>query len=263
MSDTPDTSAAEAFEKYLVPTVFGPWSEMLVDHARISEGEHVLDIGCGTGAASRFAADKVGSSGKVKAIDLNAGMIAWAETLEDRVEWLVGDVTQMPYEDDEFDAVIGNQVLQFLPDKQAALAEVCRVLKPNGRLALNVYSRIELCPGHCAVAKALESHDVDPAGIQNPYSFNDPVELGDEIAAGGFKDVSVVRKTHEARFESPEKFVEALAAGGPSARHALEQLDADGLKQVMAEVSETLAEYVDEDGLRILTTSNLVFARRG
>ena len=65
---------------------------------------------------------------------------------------------------------------------------------------------------------------MDPAGIQHPYSFGDPVALGDVLADAGFRDVSVVRRTKEARFESPKAFVEALAAAGPSARHALEQL---------------------------------------
>jgi hypothetical protein len=88
------------------------------------------------------------------------------------------------------------------------------------------------------------------------------VALGDIIAAAGFRDVSVVRRTMEARFASPEAFVEALAAGGPSARHALEQLDPGGLREVIADVTGALADYVDDDGLRVLTASNLAVARR-
>ena len=258
-----DTTAAEAFEKFLVPPVFGPWSRMLVDHAGIAAGERVLDIGCGTGAAARHAAGLVGQAGRVVATDINEGMIAHARTLDgaDAVEWRQDNVLDLPYDDDSFDAVVGNQVLQFLPDKPKALSEMRRVLTADGRLALSVYCQIDLCPAHAAVARALEAHDVDPAGIQNPYSYGDPVALGDVIQASGFRDISVVRKTLESRFASPEKFVDALAAGGPSARHAFEQLDDAGFAAVMREVGTTLADYVDADGLRVLTTVNMVLAR--
>ena len=260
-----DTAAAEAFEQYLVPTIFGPWSEMLVDHALLKCGESVLDIGCGSGPAARYAATLVGDGGSVRAIDVDPGMIALARRLDTSgtVDWLEGDVSDMPFDANSFDAVIGGQIYQFLPDRPAAFREIHRVLKPGGRLVLNVFSRLELCPGHNAVAKALESHDVDPTGIRKPYSFGDPVVLGDVIADGGFRDVSVIRKTLEARFDSPAAFVEALATGGPSARHALEQLDEEALKQVIAEVTETLAKYVDDEGVRILTTANFVYGRRG
>ncbi len=258
-----DTTAAEAFEKFLVPTIFGPWSRALVDHAGIVAGETVLDIGCGTGAAARYAAELVGASGEVVATDINAGMIACARTLDltGAVDWRRDNVEALPYEDARFDAVVGNQVLQFLPDKPKALGEVRRVMKANGRLALTVYCQLDLCPAHAAVARALESHDVDPAGIRNPYSFGDPVALGDAIQNAGFRDVSVIRKPMESRFASPESFVEALAAGGPSARLALEQLDEAGLADVMAKVRRNLADYVDADGLRVLTTANMALAR--
>lgn len=259
----PDTSAAEAFELFLVPTIFGPWSRDLVDTAGAKPGDRVLDVGCGTGAAARYAAERVAPGGTVAAIDLNAGMIAHARTLcpPGEVDWREGDVMALPFNDGAFDIVVGNQLLQFLKDKAGALAEMKRVLTPGGRLVLNVYCRIELCPGHCAVARALEAHDVDPSGILNPYSFGDAVALGDVIQEAGFRDVSVVRRFMEARFASPGTFVEALAAGGPSARHALEQLDAEGLRQVMGEVARALADYVDDQGLRIVTTSHVAVAR--
>lgn len=258
-----DTSAAEAFETFLVPTIFGPWSRALIDHAQVSAGERVLDIGCGTGAAARYAAERVGAAGRVVAADINEGMIAHARRLDSAgaVEWGLDNVESLPHADGSFDAVVGNQVLQFLPDKPKALAEIRRVLADRGRLALTVYCRLELCPAHDAVAKALESHDVDPSGIQVPYSFGDPMAFGDTLQEAGFGDISVVRKTLESRFASPDKFVEALAAGGPSARHALEQLDEGGLKDVIEQVSRTLADYVDEDGLRVLTAANMALAR--
>jgi SAM-dependent methyltransferase len=258
-----DTAAAEAFEAWLVPTIFGPWSRALVDLAAPRPGERLLDVGCGTGAAARYAAAQPGG-GAVAAIDLNAGMIVHARTLgpAGAVDWREGDILAMPFADGAFDVIVGNQVLQFLPDRPKALAEIRRVLAEDGRAVFGVYCRIELCPAHCAVAEALKAHDVDPAGIRNPYGFGDPVALGDAIAAAGFRDVSVVRRTMEARFASPAAFVEALAAGGPSARHALEQLDADGLRQVIADVTAALADYVDEAGLRVITASNLAVARR-
>ena len=261
---TIDTSAAEAFEKYLVPPVFGPWSRSLVDLADPKPGERLLDVGCGTGAAARYAADILPEQGAVAAIDLNAGMIAHARTLDPKgaVDWREGDIMALPFDDGRIQHIIGNQVLQFLPDRRGALVEMQRVMTGDGRAIFGVYCQLDLCPAHCAVAQALEKHDVDPAGIQHPYSFGDPVILGDVLADAGFRDISVVRRTMEARFASPKAFVEALAAGGPSARHALEQLDEDGLSQVIGEVTAALDPYVDADGLRVITASNVAVGRR-
>ena len=261
---TIDTSAAEAFEKYLVPPVFGPWSRSLVDLADPKPGERLLDVGCGTGAAARYAADQIPEPNAVAAIDLNTGMIAHARTLDPKgaIDWREGDIMELPFDDGVFQTIIGNQVLQFLPDRAGALVEMQRVMTKDGRAIFGVYCQLDLCPAHCAVAKALEKHDVNPAGIQHPYSFGDPVILGDVLADAGFRDVSVVRRTLGAQFESPKAFVEALAAGGPSARHALEQLDDEGLSQVISEVTEALDHYVDAEGLRVITASNVAVGRR-
>jgi hypothetical protein len=66
----------------------------------------------------------------------------------------------------------------------------------------------------------------------------------------------------ESHFDSAPAFVESLAAGGPSARKALEQLDEAQMDAVIAEVTEALAEFVDDDGLTIVTTSNFAVARK-
>lgn len=260
----PDTRAAQAFEMYLVPTIFGPWSETLVDIVAPQPGERVLDVACGTGAAARYAVRSVEPGGAVAAIDSDPRMIEFARTRvpPGAVDWRVGDAQALPWEEGAFDAVVCSQGYQFFPDRAKALAEMHRVLKPDGRLALAVFCGLPYCPGHWAVARALEPRVKDLTGIRRPYSFGDPVALGDTIQAAGFREVAVVRRQKEAHFRSPETFLESLAAGGPSARHAIEQLSEDAMREVMAEVREGLAEYEDDWGTRIVTTANIAVARR-
>tara|TARA_Y100001936_G_scaffold253702_1_gene320212 strand:- start:18369 stop:19181 length:813 start_codon:yes stop_codon:yes gene_type:complete len=261
--DEIDTSAAAAFEKFLVPTIFGPWSQAMVDHAGTQKDHRLLDVGCGSGAAARYAAKTVGKQGVVSAIDLNEGMIAYAKStdMEGAIDWRLGSVTDLPYDDGSFDIVVGNQLLQFLPEKESGLSEMKRVLSSGGRLALNVYCPPHRNPAHAAVGSALEKRGVDAKGVLHPFSYGDPVVLGDILQDVGFRDVSVVRKQMDSYFTSAENFVDCLAAGGPSSRLALEKLDEKGLDDLKAEVSETLAEFMDtEKGLRVITAANMALA---
>lgn len=145
------------------------------------------------------------------------------------------------YEDRSFDAVIGNQVLQFFPYKIQLLREVIRILKPRGRLVLNVFSRIELCPCHLAVLQALTEQGGEIEEFRRPFSLHDPIELGDLVADSGFKEISVVRKTHEDRFVSIMDFITTL------------DLSSDIAETVWPDY---LKDFIDVDGLRVLTTSN-------
>jgi ubiquinone/menaquinone biosynthesis C-methylase UbiE len=70
-------NASEAYERYLVPTMFTPWAHDLIARAALRSGEHVIDVACGTGIVARLAAAVVGSAGHVVGVDLNAGMIGW------------------------------------------------------------------------------------------------------------------------------------------------------------------------------------------
>lgn len=257
-----DTSAAEAFERFLVPPIFGPWSRALVDLARPRPGERILDVACGTGVAARYAVDLVAPDGIVSAIDINPGMIAHARTLDPAgaIEWRQGSVMEMPYAAASFDVAVCNQGLQFFPDRAASLAEMRRVLVPGGRLSANVYCAPEDCPGHFAVIRALQARDVDAAAILRPYSFSDADQLRQAFADAGFRDIALERRIMESGFASAEAFVESLAAGGPAARLSLEQLDTAGLKALIEEVADALAGRTDGDRLTIETTSHMVLA---
>ena len=106
---------------------------------KINKGEQVLDIGCGAGVDTILAAIIVGPKGSVSGVDIVAGMIARAESnlqmmALDNVKFQQVSGENLPFSDDTFDVVISNGVINLIPDKEAALSEIIRVLKPEGRL---------------------------------------------------------------------------------------------------------------------------------
>ena len=107
---------------------------------RIDEGATVLDLGCGAGTDLLIAAQMVGPEGHVIGVDMTPGMLrlAMASAREmgvaDRVELHESLIESLPLPDVEVDIVISNGVIDLVPDKDAAFAEIDRVLKPGGRL---------------------------------------------------------------------------------------------------------------------------------
>ncbi len=105
----------------------------------LNEGESVLDIGCGSGVDTLFAAKMTGSSGKVVGIDLIPEMLQRAkENLGlaplDNVTYEQASPDKLPFPDENFDVAISNGVINLVPDKAGALSEIFRVLRRAGRL---------------------------------------------------------------------------------------------------------------------------------
>ena len=114
--------------------VANPWS---LGH--VEPGEDVLDLGSGAGTDSLVAALMVGSVGSVTGIDMTPEMIEnareGASALDlSNVTFVEGEIEAFPFEDESFDVVISNGVIDLLPDKEVVFASIYRVLRPGGRI---------------------------------------------------------------------------------------------------------------------------------
>jgi len=151
-------SAAELYQRYLVPAITTKWAEDLVHRAQLRAGEDVLDVACGTGVVARLAARKV-TPGHVTGLDLNSGMLAVARSVPNEgepVSWKEASALDLPFSSGHFDAVLCQLGLQFFPDQPNALREMRRVVRDSGRVALSVYSPIERTPGANTFVRALD-----------------------------------------------------------------------------------------------------------
>lgn len=112
------------------------------EFAKMKPGDTVVDLGSGAGNDAFVARQVVGESGKVIGIDMTEAMIQRA-TLNAiklnfmNVDFVLGDIEQMPLDDNIADVVVSNCVLNLVPDKEKAFAETFRILKPGGHFSIS------------------------------------------------------------------------------------------------------------------------------
>ena len=258
-------SAAERYERNMVPALFQPFAEDLLQSADLAEGETVLDVACGTGIVSRLAWPKVAPKGRVVGLDVNPKMLEVARSAahkDSTIEWMEASATAMPLPDDSFDVVLCQLGLQYFPDRPLALREMHRVLDKRGRLALNVLRAVQYNPGHAVFADVLERRVNDEAAATRraPFKLSDRDEVRELVSDAGFRDVAVSLTARVARFSSAEAMVRIMIAGTPLGDVMSEQ-DASLLQQVIDEVSAGLVGYNDDRGLAIPMQGWVVTAR--
>lgn len=251
--------SAELYERYLVPAVTLPWATDLVDRVGVESGDRVLDVACGTGAVARVAAEHAGEGGRLVGLDINAGMLAVARSLERAlgaapIEWREGSALALPFEEEEFGVVLCQLGLQFFPDRPAALQEMRRVLLSGGRVGASVYSAIEKNPATHALSDALDRHLAPGASLakRNEHSLADPEKLSALVGAAGFVDVHIETATLTVRFASAAEYVHVQFAATPVAALVadLDQSERGRLLSLVnADVDAALAPYIDDGGL--------------
>jgi ubiquinone/menaquinone biosynthesis C-methylase UbiE len=264
-----DDDAADAYQRFLVPAVTGPWASILVERVAVRHGERVLDVACGTGAVARLAAQRVGAAGHVTALDINPRMLEVGHSLPPvagaAIEWLEGSALEMPLPDAAFDVVTCQLGLQFLPDRSRALREMRRVLSNTGRLALSVYGPIEHNPTTHALSESLDRRVRPGASLakRTEHALADRDELRALVAEAGFEAVRVTTEHITVALKSAAEYVRIQLTATPLARLFTDFPAAERqrmLSEITGDLDAALAPYLRADGLFYPQESHIVLA---
>jgi len=256
----------EVYEACWVRAQMGRAAAELVAAAGVAPGERVLDVACGTGVVARAAAARLGDAANVTGTDVSAAMLEAAarfaaEEGQAEIAWLESDAADMPLADASFDVALCQQGLQFMPDKPGAMAEMARVLKPGGRIALSVWKTRS--PIGSAFATVLDRRF--GAGTTAPwemvYSLGDRGYLHELASGAGLRDAHVAFDVKFARHPDPVAFITGAIAGSPIAGTVAE-LPEDEHARLIGEIVAELVDYRDDDGLAVPAQCLTLTARK-
>ena len=229
---------AEAYEAYFVPAMFAQWPEQICVAAQIHAGEEVLDIGCGTGILARTVATRVAPRGSVAAIDLNENMLQVARRLNPNILWRKSDAAELPFSDDHFDVVVSQFVFMFVKDRPKAMAEIKRVLRPGGRIAIAVWAPLERSKAYLHLFESVQRHAGDAVAdkLREPFILSDPDALRAMFKQAMIHNLKIQLKKGTARYPSIDEFVQI----------EIGHLSKNGL------INEDQYERIEDDARRLL-----------
>ena len=164
----------------------------LAAEAVVRPGDRVLDACCGTGDLA-LADERAG--GQVTGLDFSERMIKRAREKSQTIEWVIGDATALPFKDGSFDAVTVGFGIRNVPDLEAGLRELARVLRPGGRIACLEITR--------------------PEGLVRPFFrvwFDGLVPLGGKVLPGGSAYTYLPASVR--RFPGPSDLAAAFGRAG-------------------------------------------------
>ncbi len=265
-ANAPPTGFAERYHATLVPVIFQPWARELLRRMSPRDGDHILDLACGTGVVTGEIAASGVAAGSLTGVDYNAGMLAVARRKAAEAgieaEWVEADAGDLPFPDDRFDRAYCQQALQFFPDRPRALKELRRVLAEEGRVAFCVQREIDVNPMLKSQAETLDKH-VGPeasAAVRAICGLPD----GDEIRAlfedAGFQDVAVESVSLSLHHPDGRAYA-AGAMGGMHTGDRLSQLSDSERRQCIDDFLTGLGDCFDGTAINFPHVSNVITAR--
>lgn len=254
--------AARAYEALFVPAVFGQWAQVVVDAVPIVANQRVLDVACGTGALTRVVRSRVGPNGAVAGLDPSAGMLSVAKELVPDADLREGSAGSMPFAEASFDSVVSQFGLMFFPDRDLAVREMLRVLRPGGRLAVLVWNDLRSMPAYAAEVDLLERVVGTAAAdaLRAPFVLGDRDQLAELFTAAGASAVAVATHRGRARFPSIRVMVEAELRGWLPVMGVT--LDEDQIARILGAAEDALSAYSSDHGVSFDLQAHLVTATR-
>ena len=209
-----------------------PMGTKIIEGLRIQPTDQVLDIATGTGEPGLSIA-RLASHGAVTGLDLSEGMLAVARENAahqglTNYTAVAGDACALPFPDQHFDAVSCRMGFMFFPDMLLAAQEMCRVLKPGGRLAACVWSAPAHNPWITTMMGTMGVHlalPAPPPGAPGMFRCAQPGMLASLLETAGFRNVREEEIQHRVEFDSPEGYWQNMMEVAAPVVAAMSQAD--------------------------------------
>jgi ubiquinone/menaquinone biosynthesis C-methylase UbiE len=237
------------YDSKLVPMFFEPFARDIA--ARLPPAAtRVLETAAGTGIVSRYLLDRLGPEGTLVVTDLQESMLDVARVRlggDARVEIRAADAAHLPFADRDFDAVVCQFGLMFLPDTLAGLREARRVLTGDGVLLFSTWSSLADNPVarlvHEEVARSLPGNA--PQFLMTPFGMHDVEVVTDLLHEAGFSYVRTERVELTAESETAHHAATGLLCGSPM----FTQLQERGVTDPREIIDRAAAVLADAGGL--------------
>jgi enediyne biosynthesis protein CalE5 len=237
---------------------WGPVSDGLLDRARVTTGDRVLDLACGVGDPALAAARLVGPSGSVIATDLAPDMVAFtarraAAAGLANVETHEMDAAAIDLPAASVDAVLCRFGLMFVPDLDRVFAGVREVLVPGGRFATSIPWRPAGQAMPRLVGAILDALGLPPLprpepGVPGIFSLADASYVSAALENAGLTGIRIEPYTLAQDFRSPGEWLDFLLALNLPLRLQLAGVEEDRLPELRSVATAAMAPFVQDDG---------------
>jgi SAM-dependent methyltransferase len=247
-------------------------NDLLLARSAVEAGENVLEIGCGTGAATVPFAEAVGERGRVVGVDISEPMLAGARqhiaaSGFGNVSLVQADAQVHRFEANRFDLIASRFGVMFFADPVAAFSNLLPAARPGGRLCFVCWGPLEenrhwLIPYEVAL-RHLGPPAPTPPHTPGPLAFSDQDYVRSILEASAYADVMIERETPDIIGSTPEEEAEFACSMGPPARLIDEKKPEDAVRAtIKREMTEAFAAYALGTEMRLPSTVFLVTARR-
>lgn len=184
------------YDQHLGPLLFQPYAAEVARRAAQWRPRHILETAAGTGVVTAALAHACVGTEIIIATDLNQAMLDVAKrrtlNLRDRVRVQQADAQELPFADGEFDLVVCQFGLMFMPDKVRANAEARRVLRDGGRYLLVIWDSLERNRASLKVHEAVTAlfpNNPPQFLARTPFGYSDPAQIERDLITAGFTDI--------------------------------------------------------------------------
>lgn len=252
-------TAAEAWHRWspAIERWLGQATEQMLDDVRLEPGSRVLDVAAGAGGQTLAAAGRVGPSGHVLATDISPTILEYAARVAEaagatNVETLEADGEDLAgVPDDTFDAAISRVGLIYFPDQQRALAEICRVLRPGGRLSSVVYSTPDMNGFFSipvGIIRRIAGLPAPAPGMPGPFSLGGEGVAEAAYAQAGLVDVTVTKVPSPVRMTDAKECVRFERESFGALHQMLSAVDEAARADAWREIEEALRQFEGPEG---------------